>query len=148
VISRPPIPPLQGRSLLHRRSVTISSIAQDHPLPDTPPELAGIDGRLGLLLPQHVLAVQVEVERLLPPPLLNQQDHQSAQGVFISRILLDGGEEQLLGHALALVLEVKIYQLEEDATPRPVDRAPPSLGPFSIGVVLKKLAPGEGMRLL
>ncbi len=93
VIPRLHIPPCQGRSLYPYRSVTISAIAQDHPLPDASYKLSRIDGRFPLLLLQHILSVLVEVERLLSPLLLNQQDHQAAQGVFVGRILLKCSEE-------------------------------------------------------
>ena len=88
------------------------------------------------------------MERLLPPLLLHQQDHQAAQGIFVCRVLLQGGEEQFLGQAHLLIVEVEVHQLEEDALPRSVDRVPPTLRPLAIHVVLEKLAPGEGIRLL
>src|SRR5258706_14774090 len=71
VLSRHHIPPRQGRSLHPYRGVKISALSQDHPLPDAARELSGVDSRLGLLLLEHILAVLVEVERLLPPPLLH-----------------------------------------------------------------------------
>jgi hypothetical protein len=117
-------------------------------LPDAPRKLAGVDGGLSLLLLEHILGVLVELERLLPPLLLHQQDHQVAQGVFVCRVLLQRGEEQPLGQAHLLVFEVEVHQLEEDALPRSVDRVPPALRPLAIQVVLEKLAPGEGIRLL
>jgi hypothetical protein len=67
-------------------------------------QLAGVDGRFGLLLVEHVLGVLVELEGLLTPLLLYQQDHQAAQGVLVGRILLQGRKEQLLGQACPLVL--------------------------------------------
>jgi hypothetical protein len=142
------MPPCQSRSLHAQRSITFSFLSQDEPQLDAARELAGVDGRLGLLLLEHILAVLVEVERLLSPPLLHQQDHQAAQCVFIGQVLLQGGEEQLLGQAHPLVFQVEINQLEERAVPRSVDRVPPALCPFSRYVVLEKLAPGEGIRLL
>src|SRR5437868_6461320 len=57
------------------RMVTFSTLPQDQPLPDASCELAGVDGGLGLLLLEHILSVLVELERLLPPLLLHQQDH-------------------------------------------------------------------------
>src|SRR6266566_1505534 len=148
VVSRYHILPHQGQRLYPHGSVTLSPLPQDHPLPDASRELAGIDGGRGLLLLEHILGVLVEMERLLSPLLLHQQDHQAAQGIFVGRILLQRGEEQLLGQAHPLVLEVEVDQLEEHAVPCAVNRAPPALRPFSVQVVLEKLAPGEGMRLL
>src|SRR5438270_6847409 len=149
VVSRQAILPWQGqRPCSPRDTVTLSPLPQDQPLPDAAREFAGVDGGLRLLLLEHVLGVLVELERLLPPLLLHQQDHQARQRVFVGRVLLQGGEEQLLGQAHALVFEVELDQLEEDAVPRAVDRVPPWLRPLGIQVVLEKLAPGEGIRLL
>jgi hypothetical protein len=117
-------------------------------LPDAAREFSGVDSRLGLLLLEYILAVLVEVERLLPPPLFHQQDHQAAQGVFVGRVLLQGSEEQFLGSAHLPVFEGEVDQLEEGALPRSAQRVPPTLRPRSIQVVLEKLAPGEGIRLL
>jgi hypothetical protein len=108
----------------------------------------GVDGRLGLLLLEHVLGVLVELERLLPPLLLHQHDHQAALSVLVGRVLLQSGEEQLLGQADQLVFEVEVDQLEEHAVPRAVDSVPSWLCPRSIQVVLEELAPGEGTRFL
>ena len=150
------IPAASRHHILHRqeqrlhphRCVTLSTLPQDQPLPDASCEFTGIVGGLRLLLPEHVLGVLVEVERLLPPPLLHQQDHQAAEGVLVGRVLLQRGEEQLLGQAHTLAPEGEVDQLEEHALPRAVDGVPSWLCPRSVAVVLEKLAPGESVRLL
>ena len=98
-LSRHCISPHRRQRLQPRRGVTVSPFAQDEALPDASRELAGVDGRLSQLLVEHVLGVLVELEGLLPPLLLYQQDHQAAQGVLFGWILLQRSEEQLLGQA-------------------------------------------------
>jgi hypothetical protein len=85
--------PYHEQYLVSHRSVTLSPLSQNEPLPDASHEFAGIDGGLSLLLVEHILGVLVELEGLLPPLLLYQQEHQAAQGVLIGRILLQRGEE-------------------------------------------------------
>src|SRR5260221_9495252 len=148
VVSRHHILPHQDQSLHPHGSVTLSPLTQDQPLLDASRELAGIDGGLGLLLLEHILGVLVELERLLSPLLLHQQDHQAAQGVLVGRVLLQRGEEQLLRRAHLLVIEVEIDQLEEHTVPRAVDRVPSWLCPRSIQVVFEKLAPGKSIGIL
>ena len=92
-------PPRRSRSLRALRSIAYSPISQDEPQPDAARELAGVDGRLSLLLAGGRPRC---TGRGGAPPVsspLHQQDHQAAQGIFIGRVLLQGCEEQLLGEA-------------------------------------------------
>src|SRR6266700_2213733 len=88
VVSRHHILPHREQRLYPHGTVTLPPLPQDEPLPDAARELAGINGGLGLLLLEHVLGILVELERLLSPLLLHQQNHQAAQGIFVSRVLL------------------------------------------------------------
>ncbi len=148
VVSRHHILPRREQRLHPHRSVTLPALSQDQPLPDALRQLAGVDGGLLLLFLEHIFGVLVELERLLSPLPLHQQDHQAAESVFVGRVLLQRGEEQLLGQAHLPVPEVEVDQLEEHAVPRAVNRVPPRLCPFSVQVVFEKFAPCEGVRLL
>src|SRR6266516_2378412 len=64
VVSRHHILPRQEQRLHPHRSVTLSTLPQDQPLPDAPRELSGVDGGLRLLLLEYVLGVLVEQKRL------------------------------------------------------------------------------------
>src|SRR5437667_12522120 len=103
------------------------SLTQDKSLPDAMGEFAGVGSRFVLLLPHHIQAILVELERLLPPLLLYQQSHQAAQRVLIARVLLQSGEEEFLRLLKASVLLVELHQLVKRATACSPDGMPSSL---------------------